>query len=72
MGYGLLANGYADIVCEADMSPYDYVALAAVVEGAGGIITDWQGNSLGLENDGTVIAVGDKNMHGPAILALVR
>ena len=72
MGYGLLANGYADIVCEADMSPYDYVALAAVVEGAGGIITDWQGNSLGLENDGTVLAVGDKNMHEPAISALVR
>ena len=72
MGYGLLANGYADIVCEADMSPYDYVALTAVVEGAGGIITDWQGNPLGLENDGTVIAVGDKNLHGPAMSALVR
>ena len=72
MGYGLLANGYADIVCEADMSPYDYVALAAVVEGAGGIITDWQGNSLGLENDGTVLAVGDRNMHGSAISALNR
>ena len=72
MGYGLLANGYADIVCEANMSPYDYVALTSVVEGAGGIITDWQGNPLGLENDGTVLAVGDKNMHRPAMAALVR
>lgn len=72
MGYGLLSNGYADIVCEAKMSPYDYVALVAVVEGAGGVITDWHGNPLGLENDGTVVALGDKRLHGPAMAALGR
>ena len=71
MGYGLLANGYADIVCEANMSPYDYIALTPVVEGAGGTITDWRGNPLSLKNDGTVLAVGDKNLLKPAMAALV-
>ena len=70
MGYGLLANGFADVVCEANMQPYDYVALVPVVEGAGGIMTDWYGNPLGLENDGTVLACGDKRLHGPAMAAL--
>ncbi len=70
MGYGLLANGFADVVCEANMQPYDYVALVPVVEGAGGIMTDWYGNPLGLDNDGTVIACGDKRLHGPAMASL--
>ncbi|MEK9725609.1 MAG: histidinol-phosphatase [Rhodospirillaceae bacterium] len=58
-GYGLLASGWVDVVCEASMSPYDYIALAPVIAGAGGVVTDWAGRPLGLEGDGTVIAVGD-------------
>lgn len=64
-GYGLVASGWADVVCEASMSPYDYVALAPVVEGAGGKISDWAGRPLGLDGDGTVLAVGDPALHGP-------
>ncbi|MEE8393331.1 MAG: inositol monophosphatase family protein, partial [Rhodospirillales bacterium] len=37
--YGLVANGTVDLVCEGTMKPYDYMALVAVVQGAGGIIT---------------------------------
>lgn len=43
--YGLLALGFADLVVEATMQPYDYLALVPVVQGAGGIISDWQVNS---------------------------
>jgi len=46
------------------------VALVPVVEGAGGVMTDWHGNPLGLENDGTVLASGDKRLHGPAMATL--
>jgi len=70
MGYGLLASGFADVVCEAKMQPYDYIALVPVVEGAGGVMSDWHGNLLGLESDGTVLACGDARMHGPAMAAL--
>jgi len=57
--YGLLASGYMDAVVEMRLSTYDYAALVPVVEGAGGQITDWQGNALTLESKGDVIALGD-------------
>ncbi len=57
--YGLLASGFTDIVCEATMQPYDYCALVPVVEGAGGIMSDWAGKPLTLNSDGRVLAVGD-------------
>lgn len=30
--YGLLAAGLADVVCEADLKPYDYMALVPVIK----------------------------------------
>ncbi len=68
--YGYLANGYLDLVCEAELKPYDYIALVPVIEGAGGIITDWQGGALGLDSDGRTIAAGDAKAHGAALKAL--
>ena len=40
--YGLLAAGFCDLVVEADMKPYDYMALVPIVEGAGGVMSDWK------------------------------
>lgn len=57
--YGLLASGHVDIVCEAGLKLYDYAALVPVVEGAGGVMSDWAGNPLDAGSDGTVIALGD-------------
>jgi len=65
--YGLLASGFADLVVEADLKLYDYCALVPVVQGAGGIISDWNGGNLGLDSDTTVIAAGDRRMHRAAI-----
>lgn len=65
--YGLLASGYVDLVCEASLGTYDYCALAPVVEGAGGIITDWAGHTLTLDSDGRVLAAGDKTLHTLAL-----
>jgi len=61
--YGLLASGFVDLVVEASLSPYDYCALVPIIEGAGGIMTDWQGQALGLHSDGRVIAAVDKQIH---------
>jgi histidinol phosphatase-like enzyme (inositol monophosphatase family) len=68
--YGLLASGFADLVIEATMGAYDYLPLVAVVEGAGGTITDWAGRSLGLESDGRVLAAGDGRAHRAAMALL--
>ena len=57
--YGLLASGHIDLVVEADLKPYDFFALVPVVSGAGGRMTDWQGNGLNMESDGRIIAIGD-------------
>lgn len=68
--YGLLANGTVDLVCEASTKPYDYCALVPVVQGAGGFISDWQGEPLGLASDGRVLAAGDAAAHDAALAAL--
>jgi inositol-phosphate phosphatase / L-galactose 1-phosphate phosphatase / histidinol-phosphatase len=68
--YAQLAGGFIDLVVEADLKPYDYCALAPVIEGAGGAITDWQGKRLGLKSDGRVIAAGDPGLIDRARLVL--
>ncbi len=42
--YGLVAAGQVDMVIEAGLQSYDVQAPIAVIEAAGGIVTDWQGN----------------------------
>jgi inositol-phosphate phosphatase/L-galactose 1-phosphate phosphatase/histidinol-phosphatase len=65
--YGLLASGRVDLVVEADLQPYDYCALVPVIEGAGGVITDWSGGALTLSSDGRVCAAGDRALHPAAL-----
>jgi myo-inositol-1(or 4)-monophosphatase len=64
--YGLLALGQIDIIAESDMKLWDWAPLVAVVEGAGGRMTDWAGQPLQPDGDGRVLAVGD-----PALLPVV-
>ena len=65
--YGLLACGFADLVVEASLAAYDYCGVVAVIEGAGGVITDWTGAPLGLGSDGRVVAAGDRRSHERAL-----
>lgn len=120
--YGLLAVGLLDLVAEADLKPYDYMAVVPIVEvsvvcwahdhhalgrcarrhrsdalqyrsvtdvdsraasravrllcllqGAGGVITDWEGNALrwsprqGGSFPGEVLAAGDEAAHKQAL-----
>lgn len=57
--YGLLASGHIDLVCEAGLKLHDWAALVPVVEGAGGMMCDWNGDPLHSESDGHVLAIGD-------------
>jgi inositol-phosphate phosphatase / L-galactose 1-phosphate phosphatase / histidinol-phosphatase len=70
--YGLLAMGFADLVVEADLDLHDFAALVPVIEGAGGVITDWQGRVLGRDSDGRVIAAGDRRVHAQALALLAE
>ena len=73
--YALVASGFgADIVVESDLGLYDYCALVPVVEGAGGTMTDWNGNRLALQHHGAsrgrVIAAANKDLHAEAVQIL--
>ena len=65
--YGLLATGFIDLVVEAGLKPYDFCALIPVIQGAGGIVTDWSGAPLTTASDGTVVAAGDRAVHKQAL-----
>ena len=68
-GYALLALGQVDLVIEAGLQPYDIVAPIAVIEAAGGIVTDWQGGPA--HGGGQVLAAATPELHAAA-LALLR
>ncbi|MEC9347730.1 MAG: inositol monophosphatase family protein [Pseudomonadota bacterium] len=65
--FGLLALGLVDICCEDGLKPHDYLALAPVVNGAGGRITDWQGNAIRYGVGAQTIATGDPALHDKAL-----
>jgi inositol-phosphate phosphatase/L-galactose 1-phosphate phosphatase/histidinol-phosphatase len=68
--YGQLAMGFADVIVEADLDTHDFMALIPVIEGAGGLVTDWEGRALGPGSDGRVLAAGDKRAHAEALALL--
>jgi fructose-1,6-bisphosphatase/inositol monophosphatase family enzyme len=69
--YGLLAAGFIDLVLEAGLKPYDFCAMVPIVEGAGGVATDWRGMDLDLASDGRVLVAGDRAAHQAALVLLV-
>ena len=63
--YGLLAAGQVDLVVEAGLNAYDIHAPIAVIEAAGGIVTDWDGNPV--HEGGRVAAAGSAELHAIAL-----
>ncbi|MFT8451639.1 MAG: inositol monophosphatase family protein [Zymomonas mobilis] len=68
--YGLLSLGHCDIVVEQGLKFYDFAALVPIVEGAGGIMRDWQNRPLNKNSVGEVIAAGDHHLIEPALSAM--
>ena len=66
--YCMLASGQIDLVVEAGLKPYDIVALIPIVEGAGGVITAWDGGPA--TGGGRIVAAGDPRMHAAALAIL--
>ena len=66
-GYLLLATGWADIMCDPIMNPWDIAALIPVIRGAGGVITDWQGRD---PVNATSIIAAVPALHAEVVAAL--
>jgi myo-inositol-1(or 4)-monophosphatase len=69
-GYALVAAGQVDLVVEAGLQAYDIQAPMAVVEAAGGIVTDWRGGPAA--QGGRVIAAANREVHAAALEILSR
>ncbi|MGF1455507.1 MAG: histidinol-phosphatase [Alphaproteobacteria bacterium] len=66
--YCLLAAGHVDLVVESDLKIYDIYPLIPIIEGAGGVVTDWQGARL--TGGGHVIAAATPALHAEALAIL--
>lgn len=63
--YALVAAGQVDLVIEAGLYPYDVHAPIAVIEAAGGIVTDWAGGPA--HGGGRVLAAANPAVHAAAL-----
>lgn len=70
LSYGLLAAGRTDVAIDAGFKVYDYAPFRPLIEGAGGVISDWQGRPVTLHSGSQVLAAGDPARHRD-VLALV-
>ncbi|QFT30632.1 Histidinol-phosphatase [Labrenzia sp. THAF82] len=70
--HALLARGHVDAVVDYDLQPYDYLPVSAVVEAAGGVMTDWQGNPLTMTSDGRTVTAATPNLHAELLEVLNR
>jgi histidinol phosphatase-like enzyme (inositol monophosphatase family) len=66
--YALLAAGQIDLVIEAGLQPYDVMGPIGVIEAAGGVVTDWQGNSA--QSGGRILAAGSQTLLDEALALL--
>lgn len=65
--YALLALGELDIVVETSLQRHDWAALIPVVEGAGGVVTNWRGEALGSDARGEILAAATPALHEEAM-----
>lgn len=69
-GYALLAAGQVDLVIEAGLSAYDIQAPIAVIQAAGGIVTDWTGKPA--HDGGRALAAANETIHQQALEILSK
>ena len=69
--YAMVAAGTMDMVLEAGLKAWDIDAAIPVVEGAGGVVTDWRGDPVGPEG-GQIAIAGDRACLEQALVALRR
>lgn len=63
--YALIAAGQIDLVVEAGLAPYDIQGPMAVVEAAGGLVTDWRGGPA--QHGGRILAAANAEVHAAAL-----
>jgi histidinol phosphatase-like enzyme (inositol monophosphatase family) len=77
--YAMVAMGGIDLVAENRLAPWDIAAIIPVIEGAGGLITNWRGDPIwqgewfsSPQGRSDALAAGDARVHGEALTPLKR
>lgn len=64
LGYASLARGQIGIALNGpNLEPFDIAALIPVIQGAGGVISDWQGGGLDANSRGAIVASANPALH---------
>ena len=64
LGYAALAKGHIGIALNGpNLEPFDIAALIPVIEGAGGVISDWQGRGLDATSEGAIVGSANPALH---------
>lgn len=66
--YALVAAGQVDLVIEAGLQAYDVCASIAVIEAAGGVMTNWEGGPV--HEGGRALAAANRQIHAQAMAAM--
>lgn len=67
MSYGLLASGRTDAAIDTRLKLWDFAPFRPILEGAGGIITDWEGAPITQQTGKRILAAGDPARHRDAL-----
>jgi inositol-phosphate phosphatase/L-galactose 1-phosphate phosphatase/histidinol-phosphatase len=71
--FAMLATGFVDLVTEGYFNEWDIAALIPIIENAGGVVTDWDGNPLRFEGQVAIpssIAAANPAIHAKALAVL--
>jgi myo-inositol-1(or 4)-monophosphatase len=66
----MLAAGQIDLVCETGLQSYDIMPLIPIIEGAGGVVTTWDGGPA--MAGGRILAAGSRALHAEALAVLAE
>ena len=66
LSYGRLASGRTDLACDTGFQVYDFACFRPIIEGAGGVVTDWEGRPLTLDSGPRVLAAATRDLHSAA------
>lgn len=69
--YAMVALGKMDMVIEAGLKSWDIESAIPLIEGAGGLVTDWRGAPVG-QHGGQIVIAGDRACLDEALVALKR
>lgn len=67
LSYGRLAEGRLYLSMDSGLQIYDFAPFKPIIEGAGGIITDWNGVQITLSSGPRILAAADTKLHHEAL-----